>query len=191
MGTRVFKRIPAIGACGLDCGLCPRYHTDGPSRCPGCAAEAYISPGCSVQRCCVKEHHMECCAECPETQGCARLDRVFKAAATADSFISYLPVPANHRRIRETGISKFARMQEERAAFLAELLATYNDGRSKGFFCLAVQLLALDELQSVLGNLSDDLSRISEMKGRTTLLRQAFSELASQKGLTLKLRRRV
>jgi hypothetical protein len=25
---------PTIGCCGIDCGLCPRYYTDGPSRCP-------------------------------------------------------------------------------------------------------------------------------------------------------------
>jgi hypothetical protein len=31
------KKYPTIGVCGLDCGLCPRYYTIGPSRCPGCA----------------------------------------------------------------------------------------------------------------------------------------------------------
>jgi hypothetical protein len=34
--TKPVKIYPTIGACGLDCGLCTRYYTVGPSRCPGC-----------------------------------------------------------------------------------------------------------------------------------------------------------
>lgn len=26
------KKYPVVGACGLDCGLCPRYHTNGRSK---------------------------------------------------------------------------------------------------------------------------------------------------------------
>lgn len=86
------------------------------------------------------------------------------------------------------GIIECARTQKERVAFLAGLLEICNDGRNKGFFCLAVQLLPLDELQGVFGRLSENLAIISEIKARAAFLRQAFSQLASQKGLTLKLR---
>jgi len=30
------KKFETIGCCGIDCGLCPRFHTTGTSACPGC-----------------------------------------------------------------------------------------------------------------------------------------------------------
>gem|GEM_PF-3991072 len=30
------RSYPLFSDCGLNCGLCPRYYTDGASRCPGC-----------------------------------------------------------------------------------------------------------------------------------------------------------
>jgi hypothetical protein len=37
---------PEIGICGLSCGLCPSYHTDGISRCGGCKTESRMGAGC-------------------------------------------------------------------------------------------------------------------------------------------------
>ncbi len=187
MVESLVKRFPTVGACGLDCGLCPRHHTVGISCCPGCAAETYSGPGCALQRCCVRQHRLECCAECTEIDGCYLLERVMKAAAEGDSFISYLPVPANHRLINELGIAEFARRQSMRVAFLGKLIEDHDDGRSKAFYCLAVQLLPFDELQETVDRLSTDLTQM-ETKDRAAVLRTAFNELASSKGLTLKLR---
>jgi hypothetical protein len=183
------KRFPMIGACGLDCGLCPRHHTDGSSRCPGCAAKDFGAWGCALQKCCVQGHGLECCAQCPESDGCSALERVIKESARVDSFISYQPVPTNHQLIRELGIVEFARRQDARVSFLEGLLKTHNDGRSKGFYCLAVQLLPLAELQAAVNRLSAELSRTPEVKARAIMLRHSFDELASRNGLTLKLRR--
>jgi len=190
MGSLAFKSYPIVGACGLDCGLCPRHHTNGPSRCPGCAAKTYIGPGCALQRCCVKNHGLECCAECPDTGGgCRLLDRVIKASTSGDSFISYLTVPDNLNLIREGGLPEFARREDDRVAFLEALIENHDDGRSKGFYCLAVQRLPIDELRQVFARLSVKLSEQEEVKLRAAMLRNAFNELASGKGLTLKLRR--
>ncbi len=189
MAESAFKLFPTVGACGLDCGLCPRHYADGPSRCPGCSAETYNGPGCALQRCCVRGHGLECCAECAETKGCRLLGRVMNASAEGDSFISYLPVPENHKLIREIGVAEFGRRQDARATFLEGLINAHDDGRSKGFFCLAVQLLPFDELRATVDRLSDELNRMPEGKNRAALLRLIFNELASDKGLTLKLRR--
>jgi hypothetical protein len=32
-----------IGICGLSCRLCPRYHTDGVSRCGGCKSDSRLA----------------------------------------------------------------------------------------------------------------------------------------------------
>ena len=183
------KQFPTIGACGLDCGLCPRHHADGSSRCPGCAGEGYNASGCGLQKCCIQAHRLECCAECPETEGCLKLERMMKASSGVDSFISYSPVPANHRLIRERGIVEFARRQDARVTFLEGLINAYNDGRTKGFYCLAVQLLPLEELQAAVNSLSAALASAPDMKVQSAMLRESFTELASRKGLTLKLRR--
>ena len=188
MVDSIFKRFPTVGACGLDCGLCPRHFADGHSRCPGCAAETYNGPGCALQRCCVRHHRLECCAECADTEGCRLLERVIKASAEGDSFISYVPVPANLGSIRETGIAEFARRQDARVTFLEGLINAYDDGRSKGFFCLAVQLLPLEELRVAFNGVSAALAGAPDAKVRTAMLRSAIGELASRNGLTLKLR---
>ena len=73
--------------------------------------------------------------------------------------------------------------------FLTGLLESHNDGRCKTFYCLAVQLLPLAELQSTVNRLSETLAATPEVKVRASLLRRAFNKLASEKGLTLKLRR--
>lgn len=62
------KKYPAIGVCGLDCGLCPRHYTDGPSRCPGCGGIDFHlkRPSCSFITCCVKKKGLEVCRECED-----------------------------------------------------------------------------------------------------------------------------
>jgi len=35
------KKNETIGCCGIDCGLCPRFHTKGDSVCPGCGGENF------------------------------------------------------------------------------------------------------------------------------------------------------
>lgn len=187
MADQAVKRFPIIGACGLDCGLCPRYHTDGKSRCTGCAGEGYGGWGCPIQKCCVREHGLECCGQCPEAEGCPRLEKLLKEAATADSFISYASVPANIRAVRQDGIAETAARLSARTDFLTGLLAEYNDGRSKGFYCLAVQLLPLEELELIVRSQADTLAGGSRSE-RAAVLRQAFTGLASRMGLTLKLR---
>ncbi|TET26129.1 MAG: DUF3795 domain-containing protein, partial [Dehalococcoidia bacterium] len=49
------KKYPIVGACGLNCGLCPRYYTQGTSRCPGCCGPDFWQkhPGCAFITCCV------------------------------------------------------------------------------------------------------------------------------------------
>jgi hypothetical protein len=35
------KSFSYVGCCGIDCGLCPRFHTNGPSACPGCDGDNF------------------------------------------------------------------------------------------------------------------------------------------------------
>ena len=108
------KKYPQIAACGLDCGLCPRYYTAGPSRCPGCGGPDFTSkhPSCSFITCCVKKKNLEVCGECPDFP-CVK----FKSAEEYDnlkdssSYPSYKKVLPNLWFIKEHGIVRFIEEQ--------------------------------------------------------------------------------
>jgi hypothetical protein len=140
--ARPVKRHPTIAACGLDCGLCPRYYTAGQSRCPGCAGPGFFEkhPSCSFITCCVRDRHLEACGECGEFP-CAKFKSEAEYRATEST--SYPParkILPNQRFIRKNGLERFLARQAEQMKLLALLLEAYDDGRSRSFYCRTVSL---------------------------------------------------
>jgi hypothetical protein len=84
----------------------------------------------------------------------------------------------NQETIRAHGLDAFLAGQAERTAFLETALSQYNDGRSKGFYCLAAALLATDSLMNALQRAEN---------GET--LRAVLSEYGEAEGQELKLRK--
>ena len=167
-------KYPTIGCCGIDCGLCPRYYTDGSSRCPGCAGDE--GPfSCGYITCCVKKHGLSVCAECSEYP-CAKYED--REKIEKDSFVSHKRMFRNQEKIREHGLDVFLAGQAERIAFLNTALERYNDGRSKNFFCIAAALLTTDSLMNALQraengeNLRAILSEYGEAEGQELKLRK-------------------
>jgi hypothetical protein len=159
--ARPVKRHPTIAACGLDCGLCPRYYTAGKSRCPGCAGPGFFEthPSCSFITCCVRERLLEACGECAEFP-CAK----FKSAAEyrATESTSYPParkILPNQRFIRKHGIERFLARQAEQLKLLALLLAQYDDGRSRSFYCSAVSLGDPSAIREAIAQAGRDIAR--------------------------------
>ncbi len=185
------KKYPIVGACGLNCGLCPRYHTEGPSRCPGCGGPDFGQkhPSCGFITCCVKQRKLETCAQCTDWADCERLARVLEAAKSHDSFISYRPVPANLGFIRESGIEEFARQEIEKQEFLEYLIDNYDEGRSKSFYCTACQLLPLDKLREALAEAEAEMPEVADVKEKARLVRAAINKLAGSMKIDLKLRK--
>lgn len=170
------KKYPTIGCCGIDCGLCPRYYTDGPSRCPGCSGEGFElkHPSCSFITCCVKKHGLEVCAECGDFP-CRKFD---KETGERDSFVTHRKIIDNQRMIAEIGVDTFIERQRQRMTFLETALQRYDDGKSKGFFCLAAALLSIESLNEALlcaehgENLKAALTRFAEIEGSDLKLRK-------------------
>ena len=170
------RKYATVGCCGIDCGLCPRYYTEGTSRCPGCGGEGFERkhPSCSFITCCVKKHGLEVCAECGEFS-CGKFDR---ETGERDSFVTHRRVMANQQMIAEIGIEAFLRRQAERVAFLETALNQYDDGRSKNYFCLAAALLSIDSLREALslagkgGDLRDALEQFAEVEGQELILKK-------------------
>jgi hypothetical protein len=184
------KKYPTIGACGLDCGLCPSFHREGASRCGGCASQGFWerARGCGLLTCCVKEHGLETCGECNEFEFCPRIIKLMEKAKHADSSISYLPVDPNLAYVHKNGIEKWAKREDEKIAFLKILLADYNDGRSKTFYCLSLQLLPVDKLRPALAQAQKLITPEMEPKEKARLVRYYFNGVAGRAGVELKLR---
>ncbi len=188
MEAKPLKRYPILGACGLDCGLCPRFHSGGDKPCPGCCGEGFweVHPSCPFITCAVKQRGLECCGECNELEFCPRVMRNLEGAKKGGSFISYQTLAANLDAVHQHGLKKVVARLQEKVVFLKLLINEYNDGRSKGFYCLAVQLLPLDGLKQALAQTK--LPTGATPKEKALGLREAFGRLASARSVELKLR---
>lgn len=73
--TDKLKKYETIGCCGIDCGLCPRFHTKGESGCPGCGGLNFKDkhPSCGFLTCCVIKNELEVCSDCNDYP-CKRFD---------------------------------------------------------------------------------------------------------------------
>ncbi len=185
------KKYPDIGVCGLDCGLCPRYHSDSKSKCTGCCGDGFweIHPPCSFITCAVKQRELETCAQCDESQDCQKFARLNEAAEAHDSFISYKMVLINNTFIKTKGIEKFAKVQAEKKKVLLFLLDNYDDGRSKLFFCIACQLLPQAKLNDALKTIKIKLPENADKKKRSKIARATLNKAADSLKIELKLRK--
>jgi len=185
------KKYPIVGACGLNCGLCPRYHTEGTSRCPGCCGPDFWQkhPGCAFITCCVKQRNLETCAQCVDWTECEKVTKLLESAKYQDSFISYKPLAANFAFIQKNGIEEFARLELEKLEFLKYLLNTYNEGRSKSFYCTSCQLIPLDKLKEVLASVEMRTTEDTSIKEKAKIVRAAIGNTADTLQIDLKLRK--
>ncbi len=180
------KQFSTIGCCGIDCGLCTRYHSDGPSACPGCGAPNFKDnhPSCGFVTCCVIKRGYETCADCTDFP-CSRFDAEREGR---DSFVTHRKVFENLEAIRENGLETFLKEQKQRIDILINLLDNFNEGRSKSFYCLACALLPLGDLVSlmrVIHYINPDLS----IKDRARQVRTLFNDRADVLGIELVLRK--
>ncbi len=187
----ILKQYPTLGCCGLDCGMCPAYYTDGPSRCSGCGGEDFFEkhPSCSYITCCVKKRGLEVCAQCEECP-CAIFDG---ASNGPDVKTTAKKVLQNQQFIQEYGIAKFMEQQELRIKMLQGMLENYNDGRSKTFYCLAATLLSVEGLKKALTEadqiIEADIVNEDNLKGRAKVLKGILTRQAVEEGEVLRMRK--
>jgi hypothetical protein len=188
MSTKPTKKYPTIGCCGIDCGLCPRYHTDGESRCPGCAGKGFYEkhPSCSIITCCFLMKRFETCGDCEDFL-CKKIGNW----DSADSFVTHRRCIDNLKSIRDHGFDEFIWQQKERLQLLKCLLEEFDDGRSKSFYCLAAALLPLDGLKATIGMLRSAIGSANDVKHRAKLLREAFVTIANGNGIELSYRKKT
>jgi len=175
---RPLKRYPTIGACGLDCGLCPRYYTAGKSRCPGCAGPGFYDrhPSCSFITCCVRKRHLEVCGECSDFP-CSKFksEAEYQRAAPSSSYPPEKKLMPNQHFIRRHGIKPFIARQTEQMKLLALLLEKFDDGKSKSFYCRIASQADVTTIREAIAQASRQITReqIAEddHKSRARILR--------------------
>lgn len=185
------KKLFTIGCCGLDCGLCPRFYTEGSSRCPGCCGVDFENkhPSCSFITCCTKKKNLEVCGECNDFP-CIKFA---KETGDRDSFLTHRRVIQNQNFIKDSGIGTFIEQQKKRMALLQTLLKYYVDGNCKSFFCLAATLLSLKSLNESLLKAEKEIQAMSvgkeELKVKAKIMRNILNQLAAEENEELKLRK--
>lgn len=183
MADRI-KKHESIGCCGIDCGLCPRFHAKGPSACPGCGGSNFREkhPACGFLSCCALKHGLEVCAECPEYP-CKRFDAEKHGY---DSFVTHRNIFPNHNLIRANSLDTFLEKQKIRMDILVDLLKQHDDGRSKSYFCMGFALLPLDTLLA-LNKSIQEAPLHPDLKIRNRHVRKLFSDSAESLNIKLSL----
>ena len=94
---------------------------------------------------------------------------------------------SNFERIKSEGLEIYKAELGEKIAILQELLDHYNDGRRKSFYCLAVGLLSLEDIQTVMTDLRAKTFDDDPVKEKAATAVKLFQEMADLCGIKLKL----
>lgn len=132
------RKNQLLSLCGLNCGLCPMFLG---RYCGGCGAG---NQSCKLARCSLEHGQIEYCYECANYP-CEKYQNI----DDYDSFITHQKRKADLQKAQEIGIAEYNLEQTAKMRILEYFLKNFNDGRHKNFFCVAVNLLDLDELKEV------------------------------------------
>lgn len=180
-GQKYSRPYPQFSLCGLNCGLCPMYHISEESHCTGCGGEG--RPTCEVIRCALGHENVEYCYQCSEYP-CDRYRE--------EEFDSFVPKRSREdfTYAKERGMDHYKAELEEKIEILRFLLNNYNDGRRKSFYCTAVNLLELDDIKTVLDQISEAVKPENTLKENAAAAAQMFKNMAGMRDISLKLRKK-
>ena len=86
------------------------------------------------------------------------------------------------------GIEAYLAEQRAKKRILERLLTEYDDGTKDVFFCLAVNMLALDDLTAFLDHAAQE-AKTMQRREKAVFAEQGLRDLAKQKGIPLVLRK--
>lgn len=168
----------SFSLCGLNCSLCT-MQLDG--YCPGCGGGAG-NQGCAMARCSMERGHYQYCFEC----GAYPCDK-YNGITEYDSFITHRKQLSDMKKAALKGLPFYHAELEEKAIVLKYLLKNYNDGRRKTFFCLAINLLEITDIQTIVKQIESEILEDTPVKQKALAAVRCFENFAKQKKITLKL----
>ena len=149
------------------------------NHCGGCGNG---NQSCKIAKCSLEHGKMEYCFEC-KNYPCEKYSHIDEY----DSFITHKRQKADLERVQNIGIKQYNLEQQEKIQILSHLLANYNDGRRKNFFCVAVNLLEISELQEAMKQIkqNDELSVLS-VKEQCSYIVDILQKIADRRNIKLK-----
>lgn len=174
------RKNQLLSLCGLNCGLCPMFFK---KHCGGCGNG---NQSCAIARCSMEQGNVEYCFAC-KCYPCEKYQHI----DDFDSFITHKQQKSDLEKAQRMGIDKYNLEQKEKMQILDYLLSNYNDGRRETFFCVAVNLLELSEIQEAVKQIkaNSELSALS-VKERSLYVVNVFQGIAAKRGLCLKLNKK-
>nr|WP_326185822.1 DUF3795 domain-containing protein [uncultured Oscillibacter sp.] len=174
------RKDQLLSLCGLNCGLCTMRLG---GQCPGCGGGAG-NQSCAIARCGLEHGGVEYCWQCGEFP-CGRYGEI----SAFDSFITHQNQLADMEKARRMGLIAYQTEQREKQEILRFLLETCNDGRRRGFFALAVNLLEPQELRDIVEQLETE-SEDMPLKEKAACAAALLQAAGDQRGIELKLRKK-
>lgn len=151
--------------------------------CPGCGS-GEGNQSCSIGKCSLQHGNVEYCFQC-KNYPCEKYDNIDKL----DSFITHQHQKQDMEKFKKLGIELYSAEQQRKQVLLNHLLNTYNDGRKKTLFCVAVNLLELDDLENIIFELDENTSNLT-LKEKSAYAASLLQEAAKQNNIVLKLRKK-
>jgi hypothetical protein len=102
-----------------------------------------------------------------------------------DSFITYRNVTRDFETVKTGGIKAYQAALDEKIG----LLRYCNDGRRKNFYCLAVNLLELEDVKATVARIREQIvAQEGNVKERAARAVRMFEEMAGERGIELRLK---
>ena len=178
-----FQRCnPLFSLCGLNCGLCSMYLD---KYCPGCGGGSGNQP-CAIARCSQQRGGIEYCYLCDDYP-CEKYDGI----DAFDSFITHRNQLNDLKKARKMGIDAYQSELAEKMLILKHLLENYNDGRRKSFFCIAVNLLELQDIKYIMEQIAKIEPDNLTPREKAALAANLFQTMATNRNVVLKLNKKT
>lgn len=151
--------------------------------CGGCGNG---NQSCKIARCSLEQGTIEYCYQC-EKYPCEQ----YEGIDAFDSFITHRHQKVDLEKAQRIGIDEYNREQNEKIKILHYLLSNYNDGRKKAFFCVAVNLLGLSQLQEGIKQVEENPEiSILSVKEKSAYVADVFRRIADRESIQLRLNKK-
>lgn len=147
-----------------------------------------MGAACPFLNCAVKKKGLEFCGFCEENKTCEKWRKHRETGKKRDSFVSYQKLEDNIAFIDQHGLEAFELQQKVTEKLLREMLAEFNDGRSKSLYCVAATLMAPVELEVALTK-ARERSKGFALKDKANVMQAVLAEVANENTYLLKLRK--
>ena len=94
-------------------------------------------------------------------------------------------------RLISIGTERYHSELKEKMQILRYLLDNFNDGRRKSFFCMAVNLIEIEDLKSAVKEIEEEVSGKELTKKKKAVISvEILKSAAARKNIVLKLRKK-